>query len=267
MKISSPLCIAPSVLSADWTRLGEEVRAVTRAGAHYIHVDVMDGHFVPNLTIGPDIVAAIRSVTHLPLDVHLMIERPEQSIGDYVEAGASIVTVHAEACKHLHRTLQQIREAGVKAGVSLNPATPLSAVKHVLEEADLILIMTVNPGFGGQRPIRAAVQKLAEVKALLQSAAFSNPPAVEVDGGVKVSNAQEFSLADIFVSGSGVFQWPEKIESLKKSEMSEDELAESYGRAIQALLGKLREARGGQQARTVVEDKFSTSREGVQTRE
>jgi ribulose-phosphate 3-epimerase len=244
MKLSSPLSIAPSILSADFTRLGEEVRAVTRAGAHFIHVDVMDGHFVPNLTIGSDVVAAIRRSTHLPLDVHLMIESPERFVPAFVEAGASIVTVHAEACVHLHRVLQQLRELGVKAGVSLNPATPLNVLDHILEDVDLILIMTVNPGFGGQKPIRAAIDKLAQVKARIAEAQLKDPPAVEVDGGVKVDNVQEFAAADIYVAGSGIFLWPEQIESLKKSAMSEDELAASYARVIQALQRKLREARG-----------------------
>ncbi len=244
MKLSAPLSIAPSILSADFTRLGDEIQAVTRAGAHLIHVDVMDGHFVPNITLGPDIVAAIRRSTHLPLDVHLMIENPERYISAFLEAGSTIITVHAEACNHLHRVIQQIRESGVKVGVSLNPATSLSVLDHILDDIDLILIMTVNPGFGGQKPIRAAIDKVAQIKAHLAKAELKDPPVVEVDGGVKVDNIQDFAAADVFGAGSGICHGPEQVERLKKSAMSVEELAASYGRVIDAMNRKLLEARG-----------------------
>ena len=159
--------IAPSILSADFARLGEEVRAVAAAGADYIHIDVMDGRFVPNITIGPLVVEAVRKVTDLPLDVHLMIEEPERYVEDFAAAGADIIVVHAEACRHLHRVVQQIKATGKKAGVSLNPATPLHVLDYVLEELDLVLLMTVNPGFGGQSFIEACVPKIQQLRGML----------------------------------------------------------------------------------------------------
>lgn len=195
--------IAPSILSADFSRLGQEIATVEAAGADQIHVDVMDGHFVPNLTIGPPVIKWIRKTTHLPLDVHLMIEDPDRSLADYREAGADALTVHVEACPHLHRTLQRIRELGARAGVSLNPATPISSLECILDDVDLILVMSVNPGFGGQRFIESSYQKLRELSQLL------GPRRVErsVDGGVKVENCRALGEAGAttLVVGSAIF--------------------------------------------------------------
>src|SRR3990172_487178 len=191
--------IAPSILSADFSRLGEEVRAVENAGADYIHIDVMDGHFVPNITIGPPVVAAIRKVTKLPLDVHLMIETPDKYIADFAKAGSDIITVHAEACIHLHRTVNFIKEQGKRAGVSLNPSTPLCLLDNILEDIDLILLMTVNPGFGGQKFIKTMLPKIAEMKKILDSRGLNVE--LMVDGGVTLENIAEISKAgaDAFV--------------------------------------------------------------------
>lgn len=197
--------IAPSILSADFAKLGEEVRAVAAAGADYIHVDVMDGHFVPNITIGPPVVAALRTVTDLPLDVHLMITDPDRYIPDFAAAGADIIVVHAEACRHLHRTVQLIRSLGKKAGVSLNPATPLQVLDYVIDELDLVLLMTVNPGFGGQSFIEACIPKIHALRGMLDRRGLETE--LEVDGGVKVENIARISHAgaDVFVAGSAVF--------------------------------------------------------------
>lgn len=197
--------IAPSILSADFSRLGEEIRSVEAAGADYIHVDVMDGRFVPNITIGPLVVEAARRVTSLPLDVHLMIAEPDRYIPDFAAAGADIIVVHAEACPHLHRTVQLIRSLGKKAGVSLNPATPLNHLDYVLEELDLVLLMTVNPGFGGQSFIEACLPKIQALRGILDKRGLEAE--LEVDGGVKVSNIDRISHAgaDVFVAGSAVF--------------------------------------------------------------
>lgn len=240
-----PVAIAPSILSADFTRLGTEVRAVTQAGAHLIHLDVMDGHMVPNITMGPDIVAAVKRCTHLPLDVHLMIEHPERYVSAFVAAGANIVTVHAEVCVHLHRVLQQIKETGAHVGVSLNPATPLSVLEHVLEDVDLILIMTVNPGFGGQKPIPAAIRKLEALQELLHHSHLSRLPVVEVDGGVKVENAVDFRFADVLVSGSGVFHHPmqeAQQTGVPKEALDEAGLTASYRRVMEAMVERLAHA-------------------------
>lgn len=198
--------IAPSVLSADFSRLGEEIRSLEAAGADYIHLDVMDGHFVPNITIGPMIVEAARRTTSLPLDVHLMIERPEQYIDAFADAGSSILSVHPETCYHLQRTLQAIRSRGVQSAVVLNPATPLTMLDYVLDDIDMVLVMTVNPGFGGQAFIPAMHAKIADLKARL--AAAGRPVPIEVDGGIDVENiaAVSASGADIFVSGSGILK-------------------------------------------------------------
>ena len=197
--------IAPSILSADFARLGDEVRAVAAAGADYIHVDVMDGHFVPNITIGPLVVEAVRKVTDLPLDVHLMIENPDLYIPEFAKAGSDIIVVHAEATNHLHRTVQLIKSFGKKAGVSLNPATSLHVLDYILEELDLVLLMTVNPGFGGQSFIEACLPKIHALRAMLDKRGLEAE--LEVDGGVKTENIDRISHAgaDVFVAGSAVF--------------------------------------------------------------
>lgn len=197
--------ISPSILSADFTRLSEELKAVEDAGADYIHVDVMDGLFVPNITIGPFVVKALKRATKLPLDVHLMIERPERYIDDFAKAGSSIITVHAEATVHLNRTIQAIKETGAKAGVSINPATPVSMLEEVINDADLILIMSVNPGFGGQEFIESTLGKITAVRKMLTNS--GSKAELEVDGGIKAANIRKVAQAgaDVFVSGSGVF--------------------------------------------------------------
>jgi ribulose-phosphate 3-epimerase len=201
--------IAPSILSADFARLGEEVRAVAAAGADYIHVDVMDGHFVPNLTIGPLVVAALRQVTTLPLDVHLMIENPDRYIADFAKAGADIITVHQEAVPHLHRTVQLIKSLGKKAGVSLNPATPVATLDVILDELDLVLMMTVNPGFGGQAFIDSGLAKITALRREIDRRGLAVE--LEVDGGVKPDNIGRIAAAgaEVFVAGSAVFGTPD----------------------------------------------------------
>lgn len=197
--------IAPSILSADFGRLAEEVRAVEAAGADLVHVDVMDGHFVPNLTIGPAVVKAVREATELPLDVHLMIEHPERYLEAFVDAGASILSVHVEACVHLHRVVQQIKEAGAKASVVVNPHTPVEMVEHVLEDVDMVLVMSVNPGFGGQAFIP---QSLGKIEALARRVRERGLPVdIEVDGGVKVANSKALARAGatVLVAGSAIF--------------------------------------------------------------
>jgi ribulose-phosphate 3-epimerase len=197
--------IAPSILSADFSRLGEEVRAVEAAGADVIHVDVMDGHFVPNITIGPLVVKAVRAVTDLPLDVHLMITNPDHYIQSFIDAGADWITVHVEACIHLHRTLSYIRGQGKKAGAVLNPATSLSTLDYVLDEVDLVMLMSVNPGFGGQSFIDSSLDKIARLRKMLDSV---NPDAgIEVDGGIGPATIAKVAAAgaNIFVAGSAVY--------------------------------------------------------------
>ncbi|MGC9518293.1 MAG: ribulose-phosphate 3-epimerase [Desulfuromonadaceae bacterium] len=197
--------ISPSILSADFARLGEEVQAVEQGGADYIHVDVMDGHFVPNITIGAPVVKALRPVTTLPLDVHLMIENPDTYIPDFAAAGADIITVHQEAVPHLHRTVQLIKSHGKRAGVSLNPATPVETLDLILAEVDMVLLMTVNPGFGGQRFIPFTLEKIARMRAMIERS--GRDIEIEVDGGVKASNIAEIvkAGADVLVAGSAVF--------------------------------------------------------------
>jgi ribulose-phosphate 3-epimerase len=197
--------LAPSILSADFARLGEEIRAVQAAGADWLHVDVMDGHFVPNLTMGPPIIKALRPITSLPFDVHLMIEAPERSVDAYVAAGANHIIVHAEASVHLHRTLDHLRQSGVKAGVSLNPATPLAHIQHVLHMLDLVLVMTVNPGFGGQTFIREMLPKVRELADTKRRLGLGFD--IEVDGGVSADTIGEVARAgaNVFVAGSAVF--------------------------------------------------------------
>jgi ribulose-phosphate 3-epimerase len=201
-----PIRIAPSILSADFSRLGEEVAAVEAAGADVIHVDVMDGRFVPNLTIGPPVVAALRRITRLPLDVHLMIVEPERYVERFREAGADWISVHAEACVHLERTLSQIRECGAKASVALNPATPLSVLDWVLEDLHMVLLMSVNPGFGGQSYLAQITRKISELKATLERRGLSVE--IEVDGGVRPSNVEEITHAgaNVLVAGSAIFE-------------------------------------------------------------
>ena len=208
--------ISPSILSADFSRLGEEIQAVDRAGADWIHVDVMDGRFVPNITIGPLIVKAIRPVTQKPLDVHLMIVEPEKYVEDFAKAGADIISVHAEhnASPHLHRTLGQIRELGKQAGVVLNPGTPLELIDYVLELCDLILIMSVNPGFGGQSFIPEVVPKIRKLRQMCDERGLD--PWIEVDGGLKVNNTWQVleAGANAIVAGSAVFNAPDYAEAI-----------------------------------------------------
>ncbi|MBA9024916.1 MULTISPECIES: ribulose-phosphate 3-epimerase [Bacillaceae] len=208
--------IAPSILSANFAKLGEEIKDVERGGADYIHVDVMDGHFVPNITIGPLIVDAIRPVTKLPLDVHLMIEEPDRYVEAFAKAGADYITVHVEACPHLHRTIQLIKSFGVKAGVVLNPATPVSTIKHIIEDIDLVLLMTVNPGFGGQKFIHAVLPKISEVKEMAN--ALNPELEIEVDGGVNEETAKlciEHG-ATVLVAGSAIYNQSDRALAIKK---------------------------------------------------
>ncbi len=206
--------MAPSILSSDFARLGEEIRAVAKAGADYIHVDVMDGHFVPNITIGPAVVAAVRKITDLPLDVHLMIESPSDYIPEFARAGGDILTVHAEACVHLDRTIHQIKDLGKKAGVALNPHQPLSILEYVLADVDLVLLMTVNPGFGGQSFIEGVLSKIAHLKEMVTEKRLDLE--IEVDGGVTVENAKKIvrAGADVLVAGSAVFGTEDYQETL-----------------------------------------------------
>ena len=209
--------IAPSILAADFARLGEEIGLVEAAGADMLHVDVMDGHFVPNLTIGPPVVKAIKAVTNLPLDVHLMVEQPDALLPDFIDAGSDNLTVHVEACRHLHRTIQSIKDAGVRASVVLNPATSLHALDEILPDVHMVLLMSVNPGFGGQRFLPATLDKIRALRAQIREREL--PAAIEVDGGVKADNAAEICAAgaDVLVAGTAIFGQPD------------------YGAAIRAL--------------------------------
>ncbi len=202
---ASKIKISPSILSADFGRLGEQVAEASRSGADYIHVDIMDGHFVPNLTIGPIIVSGIRPWTALPLDVHLMIEEPDILIPDFAKAGANILTVHPEACRHLHRVIYQIKDLGARAGISLNPGTPASALEPVIGDVDLVLVMTVNPGFGGQKYIHSVTSKIAKVRRMLDEA--GSGAELEVDGGINADTASKAveAGARVLVAGSAVF--------------------------------------------------------------
>jgi ribulose-phosphate 3-epimerase len=209
--------IAPSILSADFANLGEQVKLVEAGGAGIIHVDVMDGHFVPNITIGPLIVEALRPVTKLPLDVHLMIENPGNYIEAFAKAGADYLTFHVEACTHLHRVIQSIKENNVKAGVALNPHTPISSIEEIVDELDLILIMSVNPGFGGQKFIPRALDRLRRTQQLLKNRGLSHIE-VEVDGGVNLDNIKEISDAgaELIVSGSSIYNTEDPAKTIKE---------------------------------------------------
>jgi ribulose-phosphate 3-epimerase len=210
--------IAPSILSADGSRLSEEIAAVEKAGADWIHIDVMDGHFVPNITIGPAIISTLRKTTKLPFDVHLMIENPERYIESFAQAGADIITVHVEATNHLHRTIDMIKKLGQEAGVSLNPATPLTQIEEIIPYIDLLLIMTVNPGFGGQQFIKTSLSKIARANKMLTG--LSRKPLLEVDGGVNLKNIGDIAQvgADVLVAGAAIFgsdDYQKTISSLK----------------------------------------------------
>lgn len=215
--------IAPSILSANFAKLGMEIKDVENGGADYIHVDVMDGHFVPNITIGPLIVEAIRPVTKLPLDVHLMIDQPDKYIHEFVRAGADIITVHVEACKHLHRTIQLIRSEGIKAGVVLNPHTPLETIQHILEDIDMVLLMTVNPGFGGQAFIPQVLPKIRQLSAIIKEKQL--PIEIEVDGGINEETAKQCveAGATVLVAGSAIYNKSDRhqaIQNLKQAILS-----------------------------------------------
>lgn len=212
--------IAPSILSADFSKLSQEIQEVEKAGADYLHIDVMDGQFVPNITVGPMIVRACRKVTRLPLDVHLMIEEPDRFIEEFAREGSDIITVHQEACPHLHRTIALIKELGKKAGVSLNPATSLSTLNEILPEVDLVLVMTVNPGFGGQKFIKSVLPKIAQLRKTLDENGLTAE--LEVDGGVNVDNIADIAKAGgrVFVAGSAVFKsedYRKTISELRKA--------------------------------------------------
>ncbi|MDQ0155973.1 ribulose-phosphate 3-epimerase [Robertmurraya andreesenii] len=207
--------IAPSILSADFSKLGEEIKDVELGGADYIHVDVMDGHFVPNITIGPLIVEAIRPVTKLPLDVHLMIENPDQYVEAFAKAGADYITVHVEACRHLHRTIQNIKSYGVKAGVVLNPATPVESIQHVIEDVDMVLLMSVNPGFGGQKFIPSVFPKIKQVREMADEKGLDIE--IEIDGGVNEETAKLCieAGANVLVAGSAVYNQPDRKKAIE----------------------------------------------------
>ena len=212
--------IAPSILAADFSRLADEVKAVEQAGADWIHIDVMDGHFVPNITIGPNVVEAIRKVTELPLDVHLMIENPNNYIEEFISAGSDIITVHVEACPHLNRTVQLIKDQEIMVGVVLNPATPLSSLEEILHEIDIVLIMSVNPGFGGQKFIPSMMDKIENLSEIM--AHYDHPIALEVDGGITSNNAADIvqAGASVLVAGSAIFNskdYKKAIKSLRHS--------------------------------------------------
>ena len=197
--------LAPSILSADFARLLEEVKKVENAGCEYLHIDVMDGHFVPNITLGPAIVKSLRKDIKMVFDAHLMMENPDQYIKEFVDAGCDLIVVHQEACKHLHRTIQNIKSYGIKAGVALNPATPIETIKHVLEEVDMVLIMTVNPGFGGQSFIEGMIPKIKQLKSLIDEKCLNID--IQVDGGIKPDNVDKVvkAGANIIVAGSAIF--------------------------------------------------------------
>jgi len=208
--------IAPSILSADFSKLGDEIRSVEEAGADWIHIDVMDGHFVPNITIGPLIVEAARRITSLPLDVHLMIENPDRYIEDFAKSGADLISVQVEACIHLNRTIQLIKSLDLRAGVVLNPSTSLSAIEWILEDVDFVMIMSVNPGFGGQKFIPNSLDRIRALRKMIQDRGLS--VLIEIDGGVNEKTIKDISDAgiDVFVAGSAIFKSPDYKETISK---------------------------------------------------
>lgn len=208
--------LAPSILSADFSNLLKDVQEVEKAGVEYLHIDVMDGHFVPNITIGPLVVQALRKKSNLVFDVHLMIENPDIYIDDFVSAGADLITIHAEAVDHLHRTVQKIKEKGVKAGIALNPATPITAIEFMLPYVDMILLMSVNPGFGGQKFIPEVLPKIKALKQMIDNGNYKID--IQVDGGINANNAGEVvkAGANILVAGSAIFNTPEREQAIKK---------------------------------------------------
>ncbi len=211
--------IAPSILSADFSKLGDEIKSVEEAGADWIHIDVMDGHFVPNITFGPIAVKAAKRVTSLPLDVHLMIENPDQYIPDFVKAGSDLISVHVEACTHLNRTVQMIKESGLRTGIVLNPSTPLSSIEWTIEYVDFVLLMSVNPGFGGQAFIPNTLEKISALRKMIEEKELST--LIQVDGGVNKTSIEKISLAgaDVFVAGSAIFgsqNYKETIDSFRQ---------------------------------------------------
>lgn len=208
--------LSPSILSADFSKLGEDIKLVEQGGADYIHIDVMDGHFVPNITIGPDVVKSLRKITELTFDVHLMIENPDKYIEDFYNAGADIITVHQESCIHLHRTIQKIKSFGLKAGVSINPATPVSLLKDIIRDVDMVLIMSVNPGFGGQSLIKNVKYKFEELNQMIKD--FNLNIDIEIDGGVTVDNLEEVLNwgANVIVAGSAIYKAKDVVVETKK---------------------------------------------------
>lgn len=208
--------LSPSILSADFSKLGEEIKLVETGGAEYIHIDVMDGHFVPNITIGPDVVKSLRKTTELTFDVHLMIESPDNFIEDFYNAGSDIITVHQESCIHLHRTIQKIKSYGLKAGVSINPATPVSTLKDIIRDVDMVLIMSVNPGFGGQSLIENVKYKVFELKSMIEE--LNLHVDIEIDGGVSLNNLEEVLSwgVNVIVAGSAIYKAKDVAEETRK---------------------------------------------------
>ena len=207
--------LAPSILSADFARLLEDVKKVEKAGCEYLHIDVMDGHFVPNITLGPAIVKSLRKDVNMVFDAHLMIENPDNYIKEFADAGCDIIVVHQEACRHLHRTIQNIKSYGIKAGVSLNPATPIETIKHIIRDVDMVLIMTVNPGFGGQSFIEGMIEKIKELKSIIDEKNLNVD--IQVDGGIKPSNIDKVvkAGANVIVAGSAIFNSDDINETVK----------------------------------------------------